>query len=209
MGILISDHNVSGTGNGDAIFRVGEEVRADLPDAPEARIHGALTAFLITLLDDSDLDSLRVTDLAAKLNEAVDFGPIVRSAGAAASGTRTAGAGTRLVSAGRRSAGSSTGPLGPDDGPLGAAGVLVSAAHQDAARDIASLEQQPLRAILGVIEAELAEREAQDDPWPEGRLNAGIAYAAVGDYVRARELLQDAVDIFSGRGIRGTAAMAT
>ena len=59
------------------------------------------------------------------------------------------------------------------------------------------------------LEAVINERQAQDDYWPEGRLSAGIARAALGDAERAHRHLTDAVDLLSGRGIGGPdAAMA-
>jgi hypothetical protein len=70
------------------------------------------------------------------------------------------------------------------------------------------LERAPLRKIIAVLKRAIEQRQKAEDYWPEGRLNAGIACAAAGDYHQARRLIQEAVDILEGRGpLEGDRAM--
>jgi hypothetical protein len=84
--------------------------------------------------------------------------------------------------------------------------LLGSTALDDVNGWLRRLEQQDLRRLAERLEAVIAERESQDDLWPEGRLNAGIALAALGEVVAARRHLADAVDVFSGRGLANAEA---
>jgi len=78
--------------------------------------------------------------------------------------------------------------------------LFTNTAHVEALHRTIELEQAPIRDILAVLNKAIDRRQKAEDYWPEGRLNAGIAYAAVGDYHKARRLIEEAVDLFSGRG---------
>lgn len=81
------------------------------------------------------------------------------------------------------------------------ANELVSTAESLLVR----LDQQHARQIIAVLEEVIARRELQEDYWPEGRLNLGIAYASLEEYDDARRWLDDAVNMlrhpsYVGRG---------
>jgi hypothetical protein len=78
---------------------------------------------------------------------------------------------------------------------------LSMPAHSSAVALLGELERSELRGVIEILERAVAARQGQDDYWPEGRLNLGIAYAAMGDYRTARGWLREAVDILSGRGL--------
>lgn len=83
-----------------------------------------------------------------------------------------------------------------------------SAAHFELMQRALELEQAPLRRIIAVLKRAVEERQGKEDYWPEGRLNAGIAAAAAGDFREARRLIAEAVDIMEGRGpLEGERAM--
>ena len=63
---------------------------------------------------------------------------------------------------------------------------------------LGQLEELCLRQVIETLTKTIQHRETQEDYWPEGRLNAGIAYAILGDYQVARRWLEEAVDIFAG-----------
>jgi hypothetical protein len=75
-----------------------------------------------------------------------------------------------------------------------------SAAHFELMQRALELEQAPLRRVSAVLNRAIEARQKKEDYWPEGRLNAGIAAAAAGDYQEARRLIAEAVDIMEGRG---------
>ena len=79
--------------------------------------------------------------------------------------------------------------------------LFASPALSTAVEMTQALEQQDLRQIIDTLEKVIARKESQDDYWPEGRLNVGIAYAALGDHPAARRWLEEAVAILSGRGL--------
>ena len=78
--------------------------------------------------------------------------------------------------------------------------VLASAAHFEVMQRAIELERAPLRKIIALLKRAIDQRQKAEDYWPEGRLNAGIAFAVSGDYEQARRLLDETVDIFEGRG---------
>lgn len=80
------------------------------------------------------------------------------------------------------------------------------AAYTDALAALDALERAPLQVLADTLDHLTASHEAQDDPWPEGRLNAGIAYELVGDLDAARRRLEEAVAILEGRGVGNEAA---
>jgi tetratricopeptide (TPR) repeat protein len=57
------------------------------------------------------------------------------------------------------------------------------------------IEQNSLREAVDFLEEVIRRREAQDDLWPDGRLELGLAYAALGDYQGASRLLEEVIDI--------------
>jgi hypothetical protein len=86
--------------------------------------------------------------------------------------------------------------------------VWMSVAHFELMQRAFELERAPLRKIIAVLKRAIEQRQKAEDYWPEGRLNAGIACAAAGDYHQARHLIQEAVDILEGRGpLEGDRAM--
>lgn len=76
--------------------------------------------------------------------------------------------------------------------------VWGTAAHLALLQETLELERAPLRRIIATLNAAIAQRQGVDDFWPEGRLNAGIACAAAGDYQAARRQIEAALDILSG-----------
>ena len=86
--------------------------------------------------------------------------------------------------------------------------IWWDAARVDAAAIALKLERAGLRRIIVALQRAVEQRETLGDLWPEGLLNAGIAYAAIGDYAKARNLLEQALERFSGRGVpaEGSAA---
>jgi hypothetical protein len=62
------------------------------------------------------------------------------------------------------------------------------------------IEQNSLREAVAFLEEVIRRREAQDDLWPDGRLELGLAYAALGDYERASRVLGDVIEICEGGG---------
>ena len=56
------------------------------------------------------------------------------------------------------------------------------------------LLDDPVRQAIAHLREAITVREQQGDPWPEGRLNLGIAYAQVGDYDQAQRWLTEAVN---------------
>lgn len=75
-----------------------------------------------------------------------------------------------------------------------------STAHFELMQRALEIEQAPLRQIIAVLKRVIQQRQNGEDYWPEGRLNAGIACAAAGDYREARQLIEEAVEIMEGRG---------
>ena len=76
--------------------------------------------------------------------------------------------------------------------------VWATAAHLALLQETLALERAPLRRIIATLNAAIARRQGVDDFWPEGRLNAGIACAAAGDYKEANQLIGAAEDILHG-----------
>jgi hypothetical protein len=83
------------------------------------------------------------------------------------------------------------------------AGQLLfrGAQEQQALSILLELEQMPVRQALGGLEEILKTRENQEDYWPEGRLNAGVACELMGDLEPAQRYLEETVDILSGKGL--------
>jgi len=86
-------------------------------------------------------------------------------------------------------------------GAVWARPIWSDAARVRAAATALELERAGLRRIIAVLRHAVERREQVGDLWPEGLLNAGIAYAAVGDCAEARNLLEQALERFSGRGV--------
>jgi hypothetical protein len=57
-----------------------------------------------------------------------------------------------------------------------------------------------LAQIASFLETMVAKREARDDLWPGGRLQLGIAYAALRDYANARRTLDEVIRICESGG---------
>ena len=69
--------------------------------------------------------------------------------------------------------------------------------------------QRPLREVVTFFESVIAKRAERDDLWPEGRLQLGIAYALLQDYLNARRVLEEVIQICeSGGRYMERAAMA-
>ena len=70
--------------------------------------------------------------------------------------------------------------------------------NPDLAQVYASLEkieQAPLRDTAAFLEEVIRRRESQEDLWPDGRLELGILYAALGEYRQASLVLDDVIQI--------------
>lgn len=76
-------------------------------------------------------------------------------------------------------------------------------------QEIRAIEQAPLREIAEFLQAMVDKRAARGDLWPDGRLQLGIAYAALEEYARARDVLDEVIRICeSGGKFNNTMAMA-
>lgn len=85
--------------------------------------------------------------------------------------------------------------------------------NPDLAQVYASLEkieEAPLRETAAFLEEVIRRRESQEDLWPDGRLELGIVYAALGEYRRASLVLDEVVQICrtGGRYQKSNVAMA-
>lgn len=66
------------------------------------------------------------------------------------------------------------------------------------ARDLlTAMATAPAWQAIAVLDAMIRQKELRDEPFPEGWLNLGIAYTAVGDYARAIHALELAVTLFN------------
>jgi tetratricopeptide (TPR) repeat protein len=63
------------------------------------------------------------------------------------------------------------------------------------------LGQKPVADAISLLSRMIEQRDQQGDTFPEGRLNLGVAYAAVGDYERALPLLGRAVALYTDQSI--------
>lgn len=72
------------------------------------------------------------------------------------------------------------------------------------------VEAAPLRETAAFLEAVIERREEQADLWPDGRLELGITYAALGESRRASEKLEEVIQICQsgGRFQKANVAMA-
>ncbi len=61
-------------------------------------------------------------------------------------------------------------------------------------------EQKSLREIAEFMQEVVQKREARGDLWPEGRLQLGIAYAALKEYADARRVLDEVIRICESGG---------
>jgi hypothetical protein len=62
------------------------------------------------------------------------------------------------------------------------------------------LEELPVSEMVEFLEDTIHRRQAQMDLWPEGRLEMGIAYAALGEYERASAVLIELITICESGG---------
>jgi tetratricopeptide (TPR) repeat protein len=60
-----------------------------------------------------------------------------------------------------------------------------------------SLKQQPILETIGLLRRMIEQRQNQNDPYPEGNLNLGIAYSAMGEYDKCIDNLEHAIDLYS------------
>jgi tetratricopeptide (TPR) repeat protein len=77
---------------------------------------------------------------------------------------------------------------------------LGNEALTTAHRSLERLAQAPVRETIAFLEEVIARRQERGDLWPDGRLNLGIAYAALGDYEEARRILEEVIDICESGG---------
>jgi hypothetical protein len=80
--------------------------------------------------------------------------------------------------------------------------LLVDPTLRRATTLITELQQHELHELADRLTRLIKLRERHQDYWPDGRLDAGIALAALGRHAEARARLQEAVDLLSGRGLR-------
>jgi tetratricopeptide (TPR) repeat protein len=59
------------------------------------------------------------------------------------------------------------------------------------------LKQQPIQETIDLLLRMIEQREKQNDPYPEGKLNLGIAYSAMGEYDKCIDNLEDAINLYS------------
>jgi hypothetical protein len=85
--------------------------------------------------------------------------------------------------------------------------LFRGAQEQQALGILLELEQLPVRQALEGLAKTIEAREEQEDYWPEGRLNAGVASALVGDLASAQHYLEQAIDILNGKGFGREEAM--
>lgn len=78
--------------------------------------------------------------------------------------------------------------------------LLSNPALTELLREIRAVEQAPIREIAQFLQAMVDKREARGDLWPDGRLQLGIAYAALEEYTRAREVLEAVIRICESGG---------
>lgn len=62
---------------------------------------------------------------------------------------------------------------------------------------VREIEQTPIQATIVLLHRLIEQREQQGDLYPEGRLNVGIAYAAIKDYDKGIGYLERAVALYS------------
>lgn len=67
-------------------------------------------------------------------------------------------------------------------------------------RSLEEIEQSSIREAVSFLENVIRRRESQDDLWPDGRLELGLAHAALGDYVRASRVLIEVIEICESGG---------
>lgn len=83
----------------------------------------------------------------------------------------------------------------------GLTSALAAAANPDhAAPELPQNAQKRLEAIVAFLQEAVAKREARNDLWPEGRLQLGIAYAALKEYPAARRTLDEVIRICQSGG---------
>lgn len=78
------------------------------------------------------------------------------------------------------------------DGPIFDNRVM----HDEALSHLMHLEQESIKQSITILRRMVEQREQQNDPYPEGRLNLGVACAAIGDYKRGLLELQRAVALY-------------
>jgi tetratricopeptide (TPR) repeat protein len=69
--------------------------------------------------------------------------------------------------------------------------------RDEAFAQLARLEKEATAQAISILSRMIEQREQQNDPYPEGRLNLGVAYASLGDYERALPLLERAVALYT------------
>jgi hypothetical protein len=62
------------------------------------------------------------------------------------------------------------------------------------------IEQNSIREAVSFLEDVVRRRQSQDDLWPDGRLELGLAYAALGDYEQASRVLTEVIEICESGG---------
>ncbi len=76
--------------------------------------------------------------------------------------------------------------------------VFANRAARDRALAILTqLEQEPIRQAITSLSRLIEQREQQNDPYPEGKLNLGVAYIAMGNYEHGLPLLKHAVSLYT------------
>jgi tetratricopeptide (TPR) repeat protein len=70
-------------------------------------------------------------------------------------------------------------------------------ARAEAFSHLTRLEQEPITQTITLLSRMIEQREQQNNLYPEGRLNLGVAYVAVGDYERGLPLLERAVALYT------------
>lgn len=85
--------------------------------------------------------------------------------------------------------------------------LFTSVLHSQALALLEQIEQAGLRQAIEALANAIEQRQQLDDPWPEGRLNLGIAYATAGDFAAAQRSLEEAVDLGSGKDLFRQEAM--
>jgi hypothetical protein len=70
----------------------------------------------------------------------------------------------------------------------------------DLIRAFQQIEQGPARQAVEFLKRTIRRRESQSDLWPEGRLQLGMAYAALGEWELARRELDEVIMICESGG---------
>jgi len=74
-------------------------------------------------------------------------------------------------------------------------------ARAEAISRLTRIEQEPIARATTILSRMIEQRDQQNDLYPEGRLNLGVAYVAVGDYDRGLPLLERAVALYTDESI--------